>query len=111
MKSVTDECPDITHVYTIGRSYMGLKLYVMVISDNPSKHELGMEFLQRGLRFILECGHCGADSPSPEFSQGTQRLMEMHTYFLLLSPYETPFHLNFRPKKEMQHLVFSLFDY
>lgn len=45
MKSVTDECPDITHVYTIGRSYMGLKLYVMVISDNPSKHELGMKVL------------------------------------------------------------------
>lgn len=41
MKSVTEECPDITHVYTIGKSYMGLKLYVMVISDNPSKHELG----------------------------------------------------------------------
>ncbi|XP_070835154.1 probable carboxypeptidase X1 [Chaetodon trifascialis] len=41
MKSVTDECPDITHVYTIGKSYNGLKLYVMVISDNPSKHELG----------------------------------------------------------------------
>ncbi|CAJ1074590.1 probable carboxypeptidase X1 [Xyrichtys novacula] len=41
MKSVTEECPDITHVYTIGKSYMGLKLYVMVISDNPRKHELG----------------------------------------------------------------------
>ncbi|XP_034530805.1 probable carboxypeptidase X1 [Notolabrus celidotus] len=41
MKSVTDECPDITHVYTIGKSYHGLKLYVMVISDNPRKHELG----------------------------------------------------------------------
>lgn len=41
MKSVTEECPDITHVYTIGKSYMGLKLYVMVISDNPAKHELG----------------------------------------------------------------------
>ncbi|XP_028294445.1 probable carboxypeptidase X1 [Gouania willdenowi] len=41
MKSVTEECPDITHVYTIGRSYTGLKLYVMEISDNPGKHELG----------------------------------------------------------------------
>lgn len=41
MRSVADECPDITHIYTIGKSYMGLKLYVMVISDNPTKHELG----------------------------------------------------------------------
>lgn len=41
MRSVNEECPDITHIYTIGKSYMGLKLYVMVISDNPTKHELG----------------------------------------------------------------------
>lgn len=68
MKSVTDQCPDITHVYTIGRSYTGLKLYVMVISDNPSKHELGMELL----RFILESGHHGVDPPSAAFSQGPQ---------------------------------------
>uniref|UniRef100_A0A3Q2TAK3 Carboxypeptidase X, M14 family member 1 n=1 Tax=Fundulus heteroclitus TaxID=8078 RepID=A0A3Q2TAK3_FUNHE len=41
MKSVHDECPDITRIYSIGKSYKDLKLYVMEISDNPGKHELG----------------------------------------------------------------------
>ncbi|XP_062841147.1 probable carboxypeptidase X1 [Trichomycterus rosablanca] len=41
MRSVHEACPDITRIYSIGRSHMGLKLYVMEISNNPGKHELG----------------------------------------------------------------------
>ncbi|XP_024285171.1 probable carboxypeptidase X1 [Oncorhynchus tshawytscha] len=41
MKSVSEACPDITHIYSIGKSHMGLKMYVMEISDHPGKHELG----------------------------------------------------------------------
>ncbi|KAG8547275.1 hypothetical protein GDO81_028697 [Engystomops pustulosus] len=41
MKRVNEECPNITRVYSIGKSYLGLKMYVMEISDNPGQHELG----------------------------------------------------------------------
>ncbi|XP_063781503.1 probable carboxypeptidase X1 [Pseudophryne corroboree] len=41
MKKVNDACPNITRVYSIGKSYLGLKMYVMEISDNPGEHELG----------------------------------------------------------------------
>ncbi|KAJ6658590.1 hypothetical protein lerEdw1_019978 [Lerista edwardsae] len=40
MKKVNDACPNITRVYSIGKSYLGLKMYVMEISDNPGQHEV-----------------------------------------------------------------------
>lgn len=55
MRSVADECPDITHIYTIGKSYMGLKLYVMAISDNPAKHELGEQLALASSRRLRLC--------------------------------------------------------
>nr|XP_020663305.1 probable carboxypeptidase X1 [Pogona vitticeps] len=41
MKEVNEACPNITRVYSIGKSYLGLKMYVMEISDNPGQHEVG----------------------------------------------------------------------
>ncbi|XP_061895846.1 probable carboxypeptidase X1 isoform X2 [Entelurus aequoreus] len=41
MRAVREACPDITRVYSIGKSYTGLQLVAMEISDNPGKHELG----------------------------------------------------------------------
>ncbi|XP_070689148.1 inactive carboxypeptidase-like protein X2 [Pempheris klunzingeri] len=41
MKSVNDECPNITNIYSLGRSSKGLEIMAMVISGNPTEHEIG----------------------------------------------------------------------
>ncbi|KAM9476011.1 uncharacterized protein aebp1b [Clarias gariepinus] len=41
MKSISDECPNITRLYSLGKSYKGLDIYAMEITDNPGIHETG----------------------------------------------------------------------
>ncbi|OCT99096.1 probable carboxypeptidase X1 [Xenopus laevis] len=85
MKDVNDECPEITRVYSIGKSYLGLKMYVMEISDNPGQHELGEpefryvagmhgnEVVGRELMLNLMQYLC------KEYKKGNQRVMRLVT--------------------------------
>uniref|UniRef100_A0A671VLH0 AE binding protein 1 n=1 Tax=Sparus aurata TaxID=8175 RepID=A0A671VLH0_SPAAU len=41
MKSVHDECPNITSIYSLGRSSKGREIMAMIISGNPTEHEIG----------------------------------------------------------------------
>ncbi|XP_015242875.1 PREDICTED: inactive carboxypeptidase-like protein X2 isoform X1 [Cyprinodon variegatus] len=41
MKSVHEECPNITNVYSLGRSSQGREIMAMIISVNPNEHEIG----------------------------------------------------------------------
>lgn len=41
MKSISDECPNITRFYSLGKSFKGLEIYAMEITDNPGIHETG----------------------------------------------------------------------
>uniref|UniRef100_H2MBR1 Peptidase M14 domain-containing protein n=1 Tax=Oryzias latipes TaxID=8090 RepID=H2MBR1_ORYLA len=41
MKSVNDECPNITSIYSLGHSAKGRELVAMVLSGNPTEHEIG----------------------------------------------------------------------
>lgn len=41
MKSISDECPNITRFYSLGKSFKGLEIYAMEITDNPGVHETG----------------------------------------------------------------------
>lgn len=45
MKSISDECPNITRLYSLGKSSKGLEIYAMEITDNPGIHETSEKFL------------------------------------------------------------------
>ena len=57
MKSVNEECPNITSIYSLGRSSKGLEIMAMVISGNPTEHEIGENTTTKQAQrlFMLPC--------------------------------------------------------
>lgn len=47
MKSISDQYPNITRLYSLGKSSKGLEIYAMEITDNPGIHETGEKFLKQ----------------------------------------------------------------
>ncbi|XP_030001224.1 probable carboxypeptidase X1 isoform X2 [Sphaeramia orbicularis] len=120
MKSVNEACPDITRIYSIGKSYMGLKLYVMEISDNPGKHELGEpefryvagmhgnEVLGRELLLNLMQYMC------QEYKRGDQRIVRLikeTRIHLLPSMNPDGYEMAFKKGSELAGWAFGRYSY
>lgn len=95
MRSVHEACPDITRIYSIGKSYTGLKLYVMEISDNPGKHELGETRWSRITAAHAVLQYCAAETfhlmrdrcfATTGYSKRPRRGGHQHWLLLYISP-------------------------